>query len=184
MRTREEEPLLAGVMWGSPNPQRPLDIRHEARNEDNLQLFGWRRHDGRSFGEQFIRDGPLAIKTAFVKQNATRTSVGGDEMARHAGEGYGGRWTLQITAGADATYQSAEQPAPSHAALYVYFGSASEAGRALENVKLPDMMVRARFADECCLCTCWNHLYCGPVPFEAATQDHVSMRLQGRLAES
>lgn len=134
---------MAGAMWGAPNPPTPLEIRHEARNEDGLQQFGWRRHDGRSFGEQHVRDGPLSVQTVFAKQNATHAVADGLEIVRSKGQGYGGRWALQISAAAGAEYQG-QQAAPARAALYVYFGGPMTAEGTLDEVSLPRVTVRSQ----------------------------------------
>ena len=140
LRTREPQPLVAGVMWGSPDAQSPLDIRHEARNEDNLQRFGWRRHDLRSYGEQTIVDGSLQIDTAFVKtrrqalppdaasnEQANRREHESSEEQKQQGVaewGYGGRWTLRVNASEVGTGALAD--VSDMATLYVYLGDLHE----------------------------------------------------------
>lgn len=42
-------------------------FRHWCEAGDNLDKFGWTKHDGRNFGIQEIIDGPIQIETSFVK---------------------------------------------------------------------------------------------------------------------
>jgi mannosyl-oligosaccharide glucosidase len=44
-----------------------LHCRHWCENGDNLDKFGWTKHDGHNFGIQEILDGPVRIETSFIK---------------------------------------------------------------------------------------------------------------------
>ncbi|XP_021699725.1 mannosyl-oligosaccharide glucosidase GCS1 [Aedes aegypti] len=68
MKSREEHPLLTGLMWYLPSQLRSLsDIRHFCEIGDNLRKYGWTHHDGRNFGVQEIIDGSISLQTSFVK---------------------------------------------------------------------------------------------------------------------
>lgn len=88
MKTRDPHSIVMGLMWYSPTRLRPGGdgIRHWCSQSDNLRKYGWIRHDGVSFGEQEIFDGPIKLTTSFVKR------LGG----RH-----GGDWTARITVNSD-----------------------------------------------------------------------------------
>ena len=97
-RARVPESLLMGLMWSST--QRPFDLRHTCEQGDNLQQYGWERHDGRSFAEQTIVDGRLRLHTSFIKDSET------------------GDWTAHIVGDADKSvtanlflYAGLESPA-------------------------------------------------------------------------
>jgi Glycosyl hydrolase family 63 N-terminal domain len=119
---------VSGIMWGTPSVTTPLDIRHEARNEDDLATFGWRRHDLRSYGEQTIRDDGLQIETSFVKDASVPVPASADEgvgsqrAPRAPGLGYGGRWALRVKASEATADALARQGG--FATLYWYLGDA------------------------------------------------------------
>lgn len=100
IRTREQNPLVSGVMWGTPSLTSVLDIRHEARVEDELTTFGWKRHDLRRFGEQTVLDGGLRIDTTFVKAPAPPERAGqyNSERSTRDGAGFGGSWAVRVNA--------------------------------------------------------------------------------------
>ncbi|KAF4530717.1 hypothetical protein B566_EDAN013317 [Ephemera danica] len=82
MKTREPFSPVMGLMWYSPRhlQQGAQGIRHWCEQGDNLERYGWLEHDGIYFGEQELRDGPLAINTSFVKRPGGLH--GGDWSAR------------------------------------------------------------------------------------------------------
>lgn len=53
-RTTDAAPFMTGLGWTSGSNIGKL--RHAARHEDELQRWGWQRHDGGTFGEEFIGD--------------------------------------------------------------------------------------------------------------------------------
>uniref|UniRef100_A0A8D0L0E5 Mannosyl-oligosaccharide glucosidase n=1 Tax=Strix occidentalis caurina TaxID=311401 RepID=A0A8D0L0E5_STROC len=63
-------------------------LRHTCEQSDGLSRYGWRMHDGESFGVQEIRDEGLVLKTEFVK--------------RPGGE-HGGDWSWRVTAAGGPT---------------------------------------------------------------------------------
>nr|XP_029728873.1 alpha-glucosidase 2-like [Aedes albopictus] len=70
LKSREEHPLVTGLMWYLPSQLRSLsDIRHSCEIGDNLRKYGWTHHDGRNFGIQEIVDGSISLQTSFVKSN-------------------------------------------------------------------------------------------------------------------
>lgn len=76
LKSREEHPLLTGLMWYLPNQLRSLsDIRHFCEIGDNLKKYGWTHHDGRNFGIQEIEDGSLSLETSFVKSDGEQQSA-------------------------------------------------------------------------------------------------------------
>jgi mannosyl-oligosaccharide glucosidase len=57
-----------GILWKATDA--PDDsLRYECNQEDQMDQFGWLRHDGRSFGQQEILDraNGVNITTQFVK---------------------------------------------------------------------------------------------------------------------
>ena len=114
LRTREPEPLVSGIMWGTPSVTSPIDIRHEARNEDDLAQFGWLRHDLRSYGEQIVRDDGLQLSVHFAKDG------GAAQGASRYGAGYGGGWGLRVHA--QAASEGALDAKGGLATLYWYLG--------------------------------------------------------------
>jgi hypothetical protein len=122
IRTREQNPLVSGVMWGTPSLSSPLDIRHEARTEDELTTFGWKRHDLRSFGEQTVLDGGLRIDTTFVKEagHAARAAQHDNERGAGGSAGFGGSWAVRINA--SEAEVGALQRNKGYATVYWYLG--------------------------------------------------------------
>ncbi|KAJ1900334.1 Processing alpha glucosidase I [Kickxella alabastrina] len=70
-RPRLPDSLLSGLMWFGLDDQRNWQsIRHSCELGDNLDEYGYSRHNGRDFGEQTMRDGDqgVEIKSEFVKK--------------------------------------------------------------------------------------------------------------------
>ncbi|KNC87015.1 hypothetical protein SARC_00868, partial [Sphaeroforma arctica JP610] len=44
-----------------------FELRHGCEPHENLQQFGWTRHDGNAFGQQQIVDDGIVLTTEFVK---------------------------------------------------------------------------------------------------------------------
>lgn len=59
-----------------------FNFSHWCEQGDNLDKYGWLKHDGSNFGIQEIVDGPFTLTTSFVKQ------LGGS---------HGGDWTARIS---------------------------------------------------------------------------------------
>ncbi|CAB3367365.1 Hypothetical predicted protein [Cloeon dipterum] len=70
MATREPHSPVLGLMWYQPQKliQGAQSIRHNCDQGDNLKRYGWLQHDGVNFGIQELVDGPLTLKTSFVKR--------------------------------------------------------------------------------------------------------------------
>ncbi|KAK9768353.1 Processing alpha glucosidase I [Basidiobolus ranarum] len=84
-RPRVPESLLTGLMWfGLDDIQSFQHIRHSCEQGDNLDSYGYLRHDGRTFGQQEIKDSAnnIILTTEFVK-------VPGGE--------HGGDWAVRIS---------------------------------------------------------------------------------------
>ncbi|KAK3253297.1 hypothetical protein CYMTET_37446 [Cymbomonas tetramitiformis] len=90
LRMRRPQSILVGLMWFDPlkaarAPPNDIGLRHWAQEGDKLAKYGWRYHDGSTFGQQEILDGEVRLVTDFVKSSAE-------------GSGYGGDWALRIRA--------------------------------------------------------------------------------------
>lgn len=44
--------VVAGMMWGFRDARGELVLRHQCQESDDLQKYGWSRHDGETFGIQ------------------------------------------------------------------------------------------------------------------------------------
>jgi len=69
MKTRAVRDINTGLMWFLPRfiQQGGLGLRHWCEQGDNLEQFGWNKHDGVNFGVQNILDRTVNITTSFVK---------------------------------------------------------------------------------------------------------------------
>ncbi|XP_038600433.1 LOW QUALITY PROTEIN: mannosyl-oligosaccharide glucosidase [Tachyglossus aculeatus] len=83
MKTRSPRSLVTGLMWLAQEPGGGHRLRHTCEQSEGLGPFTWERHDGRSFGRQRIRDGPLLLTTEFLKRPGGR---------------HGGDWSWRVTA--------------------------------------------------------------------------------------
>uniref|UniRef100_A0A8C8E738 Mannosyl-oligosaccharide glucosidase n=1 Tax=Otus sunia TaxID=257818 RepID=A0A8C8E738_9STRI len=81
MKTRSPRSLVTGLMWLQQREGGGA-LRHTCEQSDGPSRYGWRMHDGESFGVQEIRDEGLVLKTEFVK--------------RPGGE-HGGDWSWRVT---------------------------------------------------------------------------------------
>ncbi|KAI8320406.1 glycoside hydrolase [Martensiomyces pterosporus] len=84
-RPRLPNSLLSGLMWfGLDNPRNWQSIRHSCELGDNLEEYGYSRHNGRDFGEQMMRDSDqgVEIKSEFIKVPGKR---GGSWAVRFSG---------------------------------------------------------------------------------------------------
>lgn len=76
MRSRRPNAPLFGLMWytyGSASTK----FRHWCSQEDHLNKYGWTRHDGATFGTQYIIDGFLNITTSYVKLDDSMQALKG-----------------------------------------------------------------------------------------------------------
>eukprot|EP00123_Amoebidium_parasiticum_P020333 comp4778_c0_seq1/m.912 comp4778_c0_seq1/g.912 ORF comp4778_c0_seq1/g.912 comp4778_c0_seq1/m.912 type:complete len:828 (-) comp4778_c0_seq1:179-2662(-) len=84
MRAKTPTSPLVGMMYFSHH-SRSLDLRHTCEHGDHMRKYGWRRHDGSTFGQQTIHDqGGFIIHTDFVKTEGDKR--GGSWTARISGE--------------------------------------------------------------------------------------------------
>ncbi|KAJ1965824.1 Processing alpha glucosidase I [Dipsacomyces acuminosporus] len=84
-RPRLPGSLLSGLMWfGLDDAGNWQKIRHSCELGDNLEEYGYSRHNGRDFGEQTMRDGDqgVEIKSEFIKVPGEQ---GGSWAARFSG---------------------------------------------------------------------------------------------------
>jgi hypothetical protein len=105
IRTRSSKPVLVGVMWHSPTSLDPL--RYETTS-NGIKSYGWRSHDGRSFGHQKIVDNDLGIEieSHFIKSWPGIKDDGSTGGEGEGGEGVGGSapngggdWALRLKVG-------------------------------------------------------------------------------------
>lgn len=84
MAMKEEEKVLTGLMWGSG--MGVDQMRHTCDHGDRLQRFGWKAHDGRSFGEHEVEDQlhGMRVVASFAKVEARHST--------------GGSWANRVTA--------------------------------------------------------------------------------------
>lgn len=89
MKTRSPTPdLLTGLMWMLPEyiDRNNIGLRHWCEQGDNLDKFGWIKHDGENFGVQEILDRGVNVTTSFVKVLSTKSRQ------------KGGSWTARVKA--------------------------------------------------------------------------------------
>ncbi|CAL0329724.1 unnamed protein product [Lupinus luteus] len=87
IRARTPQSLIAGLMWIGMKDGR-YHLRHVCRHEDELETYGWIKHDGRDFGHQVLDDHGLNLATTFLK-------------SKGEGSGYGGDWAVRINVQVD-----------------------------------------------------------------------------------
>uniref|UniRef100_K3W5A0 Mannosyl-oligosaccharide glucosidase n=1 Tax=Globisporangium ultimum (strain ATCC 200006 / CBS 805.95 / DAOM BR144) TaxID=431595 RepID=K3W5A0_GLOUD len=60
--------VAAGLLWGSQHED-ISQLRHECRQEDRLQKYGWLKHDGKRYGFQNIEDqyNRVELKTHYMR---------------------------------------------------------------------------------------------------------------------
>jgi mannosyl-oligosaccharide glucosidase len=66
IRPRIPDSVMFGLMWVSPK-KREFVIRHNCDQNDPSIVYGWKRHDGKEFGEQDIIDKDVKLKSYFMK---------------------------------------------------------------------------------------------------------------------
>ena len=96
--------VVAGLMWerarGAAAEGRggggagARAVRHECREGDGVEKFGWNKHDGRAFGRQRVVDAThaLALETSFVKPRALLGPAAGGG----AGAADGVHWASRV----------------------------------------------------------------------------------------
>ena len=110
MKTRSAKDMVTGLMWFLPQAvtQGSLGLRHWCEQGDNLQQWGWTKHDGRNFGKQSIKDRGVGLETSFVKSPGG--NHGGEWSARIEAKGPKGReisllYYVALEEGADASLE-------------------------------------------------------------------------------
>jgi len=82
MKARVKKSPVFGLMWLEQLTNRyPPALRHWCNQDDDLESYVWKMHDGRSFGSQEIREKTYTVTTDFVKQ---------------PGGSHGGQWSARI----------------------------------------------------------------------------------------
>eukprot|EP00124_Ichthyophonus_hoferi_P002290 Ihof_evm1s150 gene=Ihof_evmTU1s150 len=81
MRAKLPTSPLIGLMYFSHHSN-TLNLRHTCEHSDHIKKFGWRRHDGVTFGQQVIEE-----KDGFVLQT---------EFLKMKGDKRGGSWTARV----------------------------------------------------------------------------------------
>ncbi|GFR47414.1 hypothetical protein Agub_g9131 [Astrephomene gubernaculifera] len=85
MRTRTPKALLSGLLWfdpDDPNTLNEMRARHEASHGDRLTSYGWKKHDGRTYGTQQLIDGEYNITLSMLKSFSPESGPGGDWSVR------------------------------------------------------------------------------------------------------
>ena len=88
MKTRSTPgDLMTGLMWMLPELIKPGDIglRHWCEQGDNLDRFGWVKHDGLNFGVHELTDRGVNITASFVKQLKGRSIDKGGSWSNRFG---------------------------------------------------------------------------------------------------
>ncbi|PWN54015.1 glycoside hydrolase [Violaceomyces palustris] len=95
MRPRLPESILMGLMWfGVQDYRGYAKPRHECSDQDRLEGYSWKYHDGRTFGIQEIRDveNNYLLETSFLK-----TLPGKEELLGQGTGLKGGSWGARIS---------------------------------------------------------------------------------------
>lgn len=80
--SRTPESLVAGLMWLGIKDGRYF-MRHVCQDADDLQTYGWNKHNGRDYGHQVLIDHGMTLTTSFLKSKVD-------------GSGYGGDWAFRV----------------------------------------------------------------------------------------
>ncbi|XP_042432224.1 mannosyl-oligosaccharide glucosidase GCS1-like isoform X2 [Zingiber officinale] len=81
IRARTPQSLIAGLMWISMRNGQYF-LRHVCQDSDDLSTYGWKDHNGRSYGRQLIVDHGLSFTTSFLKEKKEGSGFGGDWAVR------------------------------------------------------------------------------------------------------
>ncbi|KAL8201349.1 hypothetical protein R6Q57_012688 [Mikania cordata] len=103
VRARTPESLVAGLMWLGIKDGRYF-MRHICQDADDLQTYGWTKHNGRDYGHQVLIDHGLTLTTSFLKSKVN-------------GSGYGGDWAVQV--GVQSEKLSEDVPDAAHIFFYI-----------------------------------------------------------------
>ena len=77
--TREDDAVLAGLAWTGLGADGM--VRMHAVHQHRLQAWGWRRHDGRGFGEHFVGDALNRVNLTMGFLRHDDGGAGGDAAA-------------------------------------------------------------------------------------------------------
>ncbi|KAI3728397.1 hypothetical protein L6452_17032 [Arctium lappa] len=103
VRARIPKSLVAGLMWLGVKDGRYF-MRHFCQDADELQTYGWNKHNGRNFGHQVLIDHGMTLTTSFLKSKVD-------------GSGYGGDWAFRV--GVQSEKLNEETPGSAHLFFYV-----------------------------------------------------------------
>ncbi|KAL7609119.1 mannosyl-oligosaccharide glucosidase GCS1 [Lactuca sativa] len=103
VRARTPESLVAGLMWLGIKDGRYF-MRHVCQDADDLQTYGWNKHNGRDYGHQVLIDHGMTLTTSFLKSKVD-------------GSGYGGDWAFRV--GVQSEKLSEEMPDAAHLFFYL-----------------------------------------------------------------
>lgn len=70
LRTSMPRSILSGLLWFEPSsPKGLVSARHDCSDDHNMNGYGWKYHDGRTFGVQEIKDVEFnyLIETSWLK---------------------------------------------------------------------------------------------------------------------
>ncbi len=142
-RPRLPQSVFLGLAWADVtgydtvlgnNPEtaerygRTNGLRHQCDDRDGV-LYKWTRHDGRAFGEQYVRDlkANVEFRTSFVKflpdgteeevsssGNSTQTDARGQEIVP------GGSWAIRVSG------KAIDPNRPALLSFFTYFGTESD----------------------------------------------------------
>nr|XP_043606881.1 mannosyl-oligosaccharide glucosidase GCS1 [Erigeron canadensis] len=103
VRARIPESLVFGLMWLGVKDGRYF-MRHVCQDADDLQTYGWNKHNGRDYGHQVMIDHGMTLTTSFLKSKVDCS-------------GYGGDWAFRL--GVQTDKLSEDRPEVSHLFFYV-----------------------------------------------------------------
>lgn len=103
VRARTPESLVAGLMWLGIKDDRYF-MRHICQDADDLQTYGWNKHNGRDYGHQLLIDHGMTLTTNFLKSKVD-------------GSGYGGDWAFRV--GVQSEKLNEDMPEAAHLFFYV-----------------------------------------------------------------
>ncbi|KAJ9549525.1 hypothetical protein OSB04_022068 [Centaurea solstitialis] len=118
---RVPKSLVAGLMWLGVKDGRYF-MRHVCQDSDDLQTYGWNKHNGRDFGHQVLIDHGMTLTTSFLKSKVD-------------GSGYGGDWAFRV--GVQSEKVNEETPGSAHLFFYVAEegGSSLSLGRSVTAIR-------------------------------------------------
>ncbi|XP_071696005.1 mannosyl-oligosaccharide glucosidase GCS1-like [Rutidosis leptorrhynchoides] len=108
IRSRTPKSLVVGLMWLGVKDGRYF-MRHVCQDADDLQKYGWNKHNGRDYGHQVVIDHGMTLTTSFLKSKVD-------------GSGYGGDWAFRV----GAEYDKLNEDMPDSAHLFFYVADEGE----------------------------------------------------------